>query len=320
MPKFKSLSVAIGIFLVFATLGCQAEKRPEAGKKGAPTEPIKSGKVVAHIGSEKITLEELDQKIKELPEQYQPVASSRKDMFLDSIITQKVLYDEALKQGFDKDPKVKKQIEEMNKDVVIREYLRKEIEEKVAVSDEDAKAYYDANKDKFSEPEKFRVSHILVDTEMEARDILDKLKGGADFAALAKEKSKCPSKDKGGDLGFLSKGQTVLEFEQATLGLQVGQLSDVVKTQFGYHIIRLEEKQPAKERAFEEVKEQLKQTLLSTKQKERFDSLLKELKDKSKVVIYKEVLQPPAESRPTVSPAPGVQPVEQKPLEVAPIN
>jgi len=242
------------------------------------------------------------------------MAEAHKDMFVDSVVNQRLLYNEASKLNLDKDAAVQKQLDEARKEIIIKEFLRKEIEDKVVVTDEDAKKYYEANKDKFKDGEKIQVSHILVETEAEANDALAKLQAGADFAALAKEKSKCPSKDKGGDLGPISKGQTVPEFENAAFALQVGQLSPVVKSQFGYHIIKVTEKQPEKLLSFDEVKEQLKQMLLTDKQKERFDSIIKDLKDRNKVVIYKDLLMPPA---PKAEP---IQPVtESKPVEAAPV-
>lgn len=307
MLKFKVSRVVIAIFLTLITLGCQAAKKAEVERKETVA---KDAKVVAEVGSEKITLEDLDRMIKDLPEQFQPMATANKGMFLDSVVNQKLLYDAALSQNLDKNENVKKQIENTTKDIIIREYLRKEIEQ-LAISDEETKNYYDANKDKFKEPEKFRARHILVDTEETAKDVLTRLKAGEDFSALAREKSKDPSKERGGDLGFFSKGQMVPEFEQATLALEPGQLSDVVKTQFGYHVIKLEEKQPAREQSFDEVKDQLKQMLLSNKQRERFETLLKELKDKTKVVIHEELLRPPVEAKPPIVPAQTAQPASQ---------
>lgn len=299
MFKLKVMAFFAAIFLAITLAGCNAAKKPqvkgsETPQAGSPAaEAPKGGVVVAEIGKEKITLDDINEMIKAIPEQYQPVAQAHKDMFLDSIINQKLLYGEASKLNLDKDPDVQKQLEDVRKEIIIKAYLRKEIEDTVRVSDEDAKKYYEANKDKFKEPEKVNVSHILLDNEAEAKDILSKLKGGADFAALAKEKSKDASKDNGGELGLIARGQTVPEFEQVAFALQPGQLSDVVKTQFGYHIIKVTERQPEKIMAYDDIKDQLKQMMLSGKQKERFDLLLKDLKDRNKVVIYKDVLMPP---------------------------
>jgi len=302
MSRARFIAVLAAIFVAFAVSGCKGANTGNT-QVGMKEEAVNSGRVVAEVGGDKIMIEEVDKMISGAPQQYQAAALSNKGRILDNMINQKLLYREALKQNIKEDAAVKKQIEDATRDIVIRGYIKKEVERGVVVSDDDAKAYYDANKDKFMEPEKIRVSHILVNNEAEAKDILTGLNGGADFAALAKEKSQCPSKDKGGDLGLLARGQTVPEFEQAAFALQPGQLSEVIKTQFGYHIIKVTEKQPGKERSFDEAKDQIKQTLLSQKQKEYFDSLLIELKDKNKVVIYKDVLMPPAENKPAAVPA-----------------
>lgn len=298
MLKLRVLAVFAAIFVVIALAGCNAAKKPEVNKpetsKTGSSTPASGGKVVAEIGKEKITLDEINEMMKTIPEQYQAMAQSHKEMFLESIINQKLLYAEASKLSLDKDPDVQKQLDEARKEILIRAYLKEEIENTVKVTDEEAKKYYDANKDKLKEPEKINVSHILVDSEAEAKDILAKLKGGADFAALAKEKSKDASKEKGGEVGFIAKGQTAPEFEQAAFALQPGQISGVVKTQFGYHIIKVTEKQPEKLMAYDDIKDQLKQMMLSGKQKESFDALLKDLREKNKVVVYKDVLMPPA--------------------------
>jgi peptidyl-prolyl cis-trans isomerase C len=307
MYRTRLFAVILAAFAAVVLTGCgpSAKTQPVTAETAKPAAPAKKdGKVVAEIGSEKITLEEINEMIKQIPEQYQSMAEANKGMFVDSVVNQKLLYSEASKLNLDKEAAVQKQIEEARKEIIIKEFLRKEVEDKVAVSDEDAKKYYDANKDKFKDGEKVKVFHILVETEAEANDILAKLNGGADFAALAKEKSKCPSKEKGGELGLISRGQTVPEFENAAFALQPGQLSAVVKSQFGYHIIKITEKQPEKVLSFDEVKDQLKQMLLADKQKERFELILKDLKDKNKVVIYKDLLMPPV--------------TENKPIEAAP--
>jgi len=300
MHRTRYFAVILAVFAAAVLTGCCASPKPETGapEAGKPqpsgVSGAKAGTVVIEIGSEKITIEEINAMIKEIPELYQPMAEEHKDMFAESVINQKLLYNEASKLNLDKNAAVQKQIEEARKEIIIKEFLRREIEDKVVVSDEDAKKYYEANKDKFKESEKIKVSHILVETEADANDILAKLNGGADFAALAKEKSTCPSKEKGGELGLISKGQTVPEFENAAFALQAGQVSGVVKSQFGYHIIKVTEKEPEKLLSFNDVKDQLKQMLLADKQKERFEQILKDLKDKNKVIIHKDLLMPPA--------------------------
>lgn len=137
---------------------------------------------------------------------------------------------------------------------------------KGSVSDADAKKLYDEQVQKLKPEEEAQARHILVETEELAKEIKEKLKNGGDFSALAKEHSKDPgSKDNGGDLGFFTKGQMVPEFEQVVFTLNKGDVSDPVKTQFGYHLIKLEDKRAKQPPAFEVVKDRILQSMLLQK-------------------------------------------------------
>lgn len=164
-----------------------------------------------------------------------------------------------------------------------------------AVSDEDAKKFYDESPQNFQHPEQVQASHILIKVDQNAdeatkkaakakcEDLLKKVKAGGDFAALAKENSDCPSKDKGGDLGMFEKGKMVPQFEQAAFAMKVGDVSDIVETQFGYHIIKLTNKQEAKTDSFADVKPKIVQYLKGKQMGQFFETLRQELKDKAKV-------------------------------------
>lgn len=164
-----------------------------------------------------------------------------------------------------------------------------------AVSDEDAKKFYDESPQNFQHPEQVQASHILIKVEQTAdeaakkaakakcEDLLKKVKAGGDFAALAKENSDCPSKDKGGDLGMFEKGKMVKPFEEAAFAMKVGDVSDIVETQFGYHIIKLTNKQEAKTDSFADVKPKIVQYLKGRQMNQFFETLRQEMKGKAKV-------------------------------------
>ncbi len=164
-----------------------------------------------------------------------------------------------------------------------------------AVSDEDAKKFYDESPQNFQHPEQVQASHILIKVDQNAdeatkkaaktkcEDLLKKVKAGGDFAALAKENSDCPSKEKGGDLGMFEKGKMVPQFEQAAFAMKVGDVSDIVETQFGYHIIKLTNKQEAKTDSFADVKPKIVQYLKGRQMNQFFETLRQEMKDKAKV-------------------------------------
>jgi foldase protein PrsA len=140
------------------------------------------------------------------------------------------------------------------------------IEPQIEISDEELKTYFDENKDSLGEAEQVKASHILVADETKAKEIKEKLAGGEDFAALAKEFSTDEgSKENGGELGFFPKGTMVEEFEEIAFSMAVNTISDPVKTEYGYHIIKVEDKKEAVEANFDDSKEQIKETLLEEK-------------------------------------------------------
>jgi parvulin-like peptidyl-prolyl isomerase len=140
--------------------------------------------------------------------------------------------------------------------------LQKDVAGPITLTDDELQAYWQDNQSNYATEEQIRASHILVATEAEAQDILDQLNNGADFATLAQEKSlDTTSGAKGGDLGWFGRGTMVSEFEDAAFALEVGQLSGIVQTQYGYHIILLTDRKPATNPTFDEVKDQVRADL-----------------------------------------------------------
>lgn len=183
------------------------------------------------------------------------------------------------------------------RDLIISNFIEQSIMPKVKVSEADSKKFYDDNPDKFTRPESVKASHILIgvdqkataDEKKSAREKADKLlkelKGGADFAALAKANSTCPSSQQGGDLGFFGKGQMVPQFEQAAYALKPGEISDVVETQFGYHIIKLTEKKAADKVDFKEAQPRIEEYLKNQKISAAVNDFLTEAKKSAKIEI-----------------------------------
>ena len=159
------------------------------------------------------------------------------------------------------------------------------ITEDVTVPDGEVRNYYDDNPDEFTTPESIRASHILVKDEALAAQILEKLNQGEDFAALAKEHSVDEAnKNNGGDLGYFTYGDMVLEFEQAAFALDINEISEVVVTEFGYHIIKLTDYMSEKMLTFEEAEDLVRQRLIGQKQEAMFTEYLDELWDQADIV------------------------------------
>ena len=151
----------------------------------------------------------------------------------------------------------------------------------VTVTDDEVKSYYDNNKDQFVEPATARAKHILVADEAEADKIKAEIESNAiSFEDAAKKYSTCPSKEQGGDLGNFGRGMMVPEFEDAAFNAEIGKVTNPVKTQFGYHLILVEDKTDAKEKKFEDVKDQVTQQLIQQAQQNKYIDMVKELEGK----------------------------------------
>ncbi len=251
--------------------------------------------VIAKVNNTAITKENFLDKLDRLPEwaknRFQ--TDEGKKELLDEIIKEELLFQEAEKQGLHKDKEYMNKVDEFRRMTLVSNLLKREIEDKTILSEEDLKNFYDKHPDEFNQGIQVKAKHILVDTEEEAKEIQEKLQKGGDFTELAKAHSKDKgSAVNGGDLGFFTKGRMVPEFEHAAFNLKPGELSDPVKTQFGYHLIQVTEKKEGTQRAFEEVKASIERRLKMERQRETFDAYIEKLKgDGKNVEINEEALK-----------------------------
>ncbi len=266
-------------------------------------------KAAAIVNGEKITNQELEQKYSQLPDQYKLFIT--KEDFLDQIISVKLLLQEAekkavvvsdeeieaeldaikaqlpseeefdtlLKQRNMQLSQLKKQISEQ---LIINKLLNETVFSKVDVSESQIRGYYNNNEEDFKAKEgEIRVKHILVASEEEAGEILKDIKNGEDFSELAKSNSlDTGSAIMGGDLGFIQKGQMVKEFEDAAFGLKINEVSPIVQTQFGYHLIR----RGADTISFDEAKEQIRQTLSNDLSNNAIELYISQLKSGAEII------------------------------------
>ena len=210
---------------------------------------------------------------------------------LEQLVAKELIYGDAKKTGILKSKDFKEEYqkvqEKVKKEIAVQIWQKQQLD-KVEVSQKESKKYYDDNRGEFKEPDSVHARHILVKTQKEADALLKdlKLKGKAlkeKFIALAKEKSVGPSGPKGGDLGYFAQGQMVPEFNDKVFSMKVGTVSDPVKTQFGYHLIYLEDKKDAKNLSFEEVKSFIEQRLQLEKFKTTIAATMKKLQEKATI-------------------------------------
>lgn len=255
------------------------------------------GQTLATVNGNKITSTEVNQLLMEgtqgrfnqLPQDKQQELTKR---IVDGLIAQELVYEDAKKSGVLKSKDFKTDLAEVMKRVkkqLAAKLWEKKQFDKIKVSKKDVSKYYKENKSEFVEKERVHARHILVKTDVEARELvgeLKPLKGTAlesKFIQLAKDNSTGPSAPKGGDLGWFPKGQMVPEFNDAVFKMKVGTISAPIKTQFGYHIIYLEGKTNAKTLTLKEVSSFIEQNLKMEKFKEVMISKMKKLKDSAKI-------------------------------------
>ncbi len=250
---------------------------------------VKKGPL-ATVNGVPISREEFDQEIERLPAQYRQLAGSTEGrrQILDNLILKRLLSARAREQGFDKDAGVRAQVEAYAQQAAVAALVNGVAERAGGdIAEAELKAYYDGHPDEFKTEESVRASHILVESETEAAKLRQELVGGKDFATIAKTASKDPgSAARGGDLGFFTKERMVPEFAAAAFGLKkVGDLSPVVKTKFGYHLIKLTDRKPGATQSFPEVKDRLEARLREQRQRAAVDTLVEEVRGKAKIEV-----------------------------------
>jgi peptidyl-prolyl cis-trans isomerase C len=254
----------------------------------APLAAQAQDKVLAKVDGQAITDKDvaaasatLAAQLAQLPEE------ARKRAVLDRLVDMRVISVAAAKAGLDQSEAFKTRMEQVRSQLLVNEFVKAKVE--AAITEDAIKARYDKDVKAFDPPEEIRARHILVKEEAEAKAIIADLAKGGDFAKMAEEKSQDPgSATQGGDLGFFGAGDMVPEFEAAAKTLKAGEVTkEPVKSQFGYHVIKLEEirKQPVP--GLDEVRDQVKQALIG----ETFSKMLEDMKKTAKIEIDEAALK-----------------------------
>jgi len=255
---------------------------------------IVSAKTLVTVNGKAITQQEVDQELMQATQgRFNQVPADRQAAFrqqvLQQLIGKELIYDDAKKSGIINSKEYKaeyKKLEQRMKKELAIQVWQKKLLDSIKISTKELKDYYKKNKEEFNEKESVHARHILVKTEDEAKKIIAQLKSLSGeklkqkFIELAKKESTGPSGKKGGDLGYFSKGQMVPAFNDKVFSMKKGQVTlKPVKTQFGYHVIYVEDKKPSMTRSFDEVKafieQRLKMEKFKTVMKKKMDALQK---------------------------------------------
>nr|WP_321455855.1 peptidylprolyl isomerase [uncultured Cohaesibacter sp.] len=248
------------------------------GVQGALAQDAKADSVVATVNGKEITTAEFDAISAQLgPQVQQMTPEQKKEAVTTMLVNMELVSQAAVKQGLDKSETFTKQIEFLKKRALQTEYFRKNVDE--TITDADLQAAYDEQVATLPARQQVKARHILVKTEDEAKEIIKQLDGGADFAELAKEKSTGPSGAQGGDLGYFGQGQMVPAFEAAAFALDKGKYTEQpVKSDFGWHVILVEDKRDAPKPTLDAVKDNLRTFVAQQKFQTLVDGLRKDAK------------------------------------------
>lgn len=237
--------------------------------------------IVATVGNINITEAELEAFIKTLPQEQQMYAQNPqfRQQCIDQLVAMNLFSMLGEEEKLDETEEFERIIANARREILAQLAMKK-LFAAVEVTEEDCKAFYEQNPQFFQQGETVSAKHILVKEEAECIEVLESIKGGEAFEDAAKRVSTCPSKERGGDLGAFSRGQMVPEFENAAFDAEIGALVGPVKTQFGYHLIKVENKQEATVVPFEQVAPQISMSLQQQKQGEAYGAKVEELKAK----------------------------------------
>lgn len=287
--------------LVVLAAGCRSGDGPPSGASpSAGSSGEGSGAVVARYAGKQLTSAQVLAEIERLPGPSRAYLAQpeRKRQFVENLVLNELLYAEAERLGYASDPEIERQVNDTRRRLVVQRLMR-EYQKPPEITDDEARRFYDENPTLYSTTQ-ITASHILVKDEADAKAIRAELaREPQRFADLAREKSIDKSSgSKGGDLGRFGQGRMVAEFERAAFALAPGEISQPVKTQYGWHIIRVTERQEGERKPFDQVKDQIKATLRNKALQDNVQGRMEALKRQANLVIDEAALA-------AISPPPG---------------
>jgi peptidyl-prolyl cis-trans isomerase C len=277
----KLIYFIIVLFFFSWFLGCEKK-----GEKGL------GGKELVRINNVSISLEEFRQMSEKQPLEGKMRLLNEKGLrdFLDNyVITREVLYQEGKQKGLGKNKEIVAKVEDFKRAMVIEALLEEVLKGKGEVSESEIQKYYKENEDRFTEPREIKIRHIVVNSEPVLKEVLTKLARGESLEKLASTYNVDKSREDGGDLGYIRRGQlapSFAQFEEAAFSLRKkGEISEVVKTPFGYHLIQLAERRGTALRPFDQVKEKIRFFLQEKKRQDAYLEYVKETKSRAKIIV-----------------------------------
>jgi parvulin-like peptidyl-prolyl isomerase len=254
----------------------------------------KDDPVLAMVNGVPITKSQLVPLVDQYLDKSKNAAMSKEDrlQILKGLITRQLILQQKESNDIRKEERIVKQVKDFEDRLVVDAYLTKSVGKHLTVTDAEIKEYYQQNLTKFASPPKVKARHILVRNRKEAEQVKQKLRKGEDFAKLAKEYSiDLPMAREGGSMGTIEKGRTLPELEKVLFVLNVGEISDIVETRFGFHILTVDEIITTQYRPLNEVSEAVKSAILMQKEAKAFDEMYGKLEKNAKIEIFEDRVQ-----------------------------
>lgn len=245
---------------------------------------MSENKLIAEVNGVKIYQEDLFNLLAAMEDKARFNSKEGLNVLADELVNQELLLQDAKENKLDNEEEFVKELE-IVKNNMLKNYAMHKIFEKISVSEDEIKNYYQENKDTLFSPVTYTASHILLESEEMADKVLDQINEGLDFKEAAKKYSLDPTKDNGGSLGSFPKGVMVKEFQEGLDKLKIGEISNPIKTQFGYHIIKLDNKTDSSN-TYDDIKDKVKSTYEMVKRQEKYIEKIKDLTKKAEINKY----------------------------------
>ena len=249
-----------------------------------------NGNTLVRIKGRKITLEEFQVRITEIPTYYQGFLATHngKIELLNGMIAEAVLIQKAKEEGLHRKEEIRRMLKNVEDRILLEAIVQELQKDRIAVSDEEIKEYLEKNEEKFANPEQVRVSHILLKRKSEAKKILNELREGANFEKLARKYSiDSITAPRGGDLGYISRGEMIPVFEEVAFALENrNDISRIIETPFGYHLVKLTGRKKMRKKAPDEIDSEIKTRI----QNEKLDRLMEKYRKESMVSVNYDLL------------------------------
>jgi len=288
MIRWKNLVSAAAAFSLAAglTIGCGGEERPE--------------NILVRVDDDSVTVDDFRREWANQPPPPPGVPPESVDRFLDDMIAERLFLAEARRRKIDRDEDLREEVDRYREQLMVEKLLSREVLSVSPPSPTEVEEFWTANRELFAVPELTRLSHILIrpgadeseeETVERCRAIRARLEAGEDFAELAEEFSQGSSAVRGGDLGYFREDQIIPEFRSVAGELEAGEISDPVRTEYGYHLLTVTDLKPSREKTLEESREEVIAVLLAEKRKARFETVRAALADSTSIWKNRDLIQ-----------------------------